>query len=214
MYLEKQGKVVYAVDDGQRAPTRELTAADIQPLLVNVGPFGPAGKFFGYHENTFILYLLLDSDDRPAIVDDVKAGKVAIYPRRRAVGGPGTLDMFWRSRNVKSITKLLVGAVQYAVLDDKVVITHMSVLPKWRRNRLNTLMIEAIAQDHPGMPFEYDAPTDMGEKFMTSRGLGDAVLEMFNAGVPRHEIHARLRDEGLSGAAAGAVLGFGELICF
>lgn len=213
MHLEKRGKIVYAVDDDQAVPFRQLAPSDIKSLLVDVGPFGPYGEFFGYHRNTFILYLLQDAASRSEVIAMAETGDVAIYPRHRPMMGRGTIEMFWKNPNFKSLTKQLAGAIQYIVLDDKIVITHMSVPSKWRRNRLNTLMVEAIEQEHPGKPVEYEDPTEMGQKFMKSRGLGDAVLEMLDAGLARSEVYTRLRGAGLSGAEADAVAAFGELIC-
>jgi hypothetical protein len=143
----------------------------------------------------------------------VQFGNIAIFPLHRARNGLGTLDMFWQNRETKALTKLLAGAVQYVVLDDEVMITHMSVRPKWRRNGLNTLMIEVIEANNPGKPLVYDNPTDMGKQFMVSRGLGDAVLEMVEAGFDGNEVCQHLRSAGLSAAEARAAHAFGELIC-
>lgn len=214
MYLTKRGKTVYVKSADDSIPLRELPLdAARKNLTVIVGPFGPMGEVFGYHRNTRILYFLQDGADRPAVIEMVQLSIVAVFPRRRrAMFGPGTLDMFWQNRETKALTKLLAGAVQYVVLDDQVMITHMSVRPKWRRNGLNTLMIEDIEATNPGKPLVYEDPTDMGKKFMASRGLGDAVLEMMEAGFDGNEICRRLRSAGLSAAEARDAHAFGELI--
>jgi hypothetical protein len=53
----------------------------------------------------------------------------------------------------------------------------------------------------------------MGKQFMVSRGLGDAVLEMVEAGFDGNEVCQHLRSAGLSAAEARAAHAFGELIC-
>jgi GNAT superfamily N-acetyltransferase len=215
MYLTKRGKTVYVESGDDSIPLRELPlAAARKNLIVGVGPFGPVGEVYGYHRNTHVLYFLQDGADRPALRKMVQLSDIiAMFPRRRrAMFGPGTLDMFWQNPKTKALTKLLAGAVQYVVLGKEVMITHMSVRPKWRRNGINTLMIEAIEATNPGKPLVYEDPTDMGKKFMASRGLGDAVLEMMEAGFDGNEVCQHLRNAGLSAAEARTAHAFGELI--
>lgn len=214
MYLTKRGKTVYVESAADSIPLRQLPPeVAYKELIVAVGPFGPTAEFFGYDRNTYVLYFLQDSADLRALTEMARSGDIAIFPRRRAIGGPGTLDMFWKNSETKALTKLLAGAVQYIVLDNKVIITHMSVRSKWRRNGLNTLMIEVIEAAHPGKSLVYEDPTDMGKKFMASRGLGDAVLEMMDAGFGSNAVCQRLRSAGLSATEARDAHAFGELIC-
>jgi hypothetical protein len=89
-----------------------------------------------------------------------------IFPQRRGIGGPGTLHMFWNNKENKPATKLLAAALQYVPTDDALYITHMSVRPKWRRNRMNWLMVEAARSNYPDLPVVFDDPTEMGKKFI------------------------------------------------
>lgn len=172
MHLLKVGKNVYLVgDDGARRKLRDVKPEEIEPLLIGLGPFGPMGEFMGYHASTHIVYALEDSDDREQVIEYIKAEMTAIYPLRRAMGGPGTIEMFWRNSHNRPLLKLLVGAVQYYAHDGKLVITHMSVRPKWRRHGLNSLMVDNIASSHPGSEVIYDDPTEMGKRFMRGRGI-------------------------------------------
>lgn len=213
MYLTKSGKTVYAQSATGHVPLRKLPQDAAELFMLDVGPFGPTAEIFGFHRNTRILYFLQDTADQPALIKMAESGDIAIYPRHRPMFGRGTIERFWQNPETKALTKLLAGAVQYVIFDDEIMVTHMSVRPKWRRNGLNTLMIEAIEAANPGKPVVYEEPTDMGKKFMASRGLGDAVLEMMDAGLGSDEVCHQLRKAGLSATEARAAQAFGELIC-
>lgn len=111
----------------------------------------------------------------PAVRDTVNGvgdGVMAVFQNRRGISSPSTLDAFWRRKDAKPLTKLLAGAMQFIPIKKAgdgwkraVYITHMSVRSKWRRNRLNWLMVEE-ARLGENLPVIFDDPTDMGEKFM------------------------------------------------
>ncbi len=167
MKLIPKGKKVFVeLDNGSVVPLRDMTPEDVDPLIIIVGPFGPVAKFLGFHENTHVLYFLKDSADKQAIIDIIQGGGVmAVFQNRRGIGMPGTLDAFWRRKDAKPLTKLLAGALQF-IDDDKLYLTHMSVRSKWRRNRLNWLMVEEVRESYPSLELVFDDPTDMGRKFM------------------------------------------------
>jgi hypothetical protein len=173
--LIKRGGTVYLATEEGAAPLRDLTFDDVSPLILNVGPLGPTGEFFGYDRNTYLMYFLTNGAYASRALNIVRTGEIPIYRLTRAMtASKGTLDMFWANPDTKGMTKLLAAAMQYVRADDKIIITHMSVLPKWRRNRINSLMVDTIAAKYPGRPIVFDAPTDLGKKFMSSRGLGGA----------------------------------------
>ena len=170
MRLVKVGKVAYLEDGDERRRLRDLQLSDVEDLFVGVGPFGHVGELLGYGATGRIVYMLEDSDSVP-MARELLAESFPIFPRVRMGWGPGTIDMFWKSRGNGKFLKLIVGAVQLYTKDGKLVITHMSVRPKWRRNRVNTLMIDAVADRHPELEIVFDDPTDMGKSFMRSRGI-------------------------------------------
>jgi hypothetical protein len=172
--LSKQGETVYVVDGRRKTPLRDFVGRldALSDFLVGVGPFGRLGEFFGYPRDTRILYFLENADDRKKVIELVQAGIMPIYQQRRQLfAGGGTVDMFWENREVKETTRLLAGAVQFFPnqATEQIVVTHMSVRPKWRRNRLNWIMVDAIAERYPNFEIEFDSPTEMGSKFMHAR---------------------------------------------
>lgn len=170
MKLVKRKKRVYIYDaeTGSSMPLADASPEDVDSLTVIVGPLGPMGAFFGFAEETRVLYFLKDSDNYSAFVELVQGGMMPIFSQRRAIGGPGTLEMFWKNPETRPATKMLAGALQFIPEDDALYITHMSVQPAWRRNRLNWLMVEGVRLRDPERPIVFDDPTEMGKKFMRS----------------------------------------------
>lgn len=185
--LVKKGKDVYFGEKPVRVrQTTESHTEDSDPLVqdlrkntVIVGPFGAMGEMFGYDKNTgILLFLVHDSDRKKAVemlLDESSKGVMPIFARRRASYGPGTLDMFWENPKTKKLTKLCAAAVQFFTYDSEtkghvLVVTHMSVRPKWRNNRLNALMIDFLVAHEGAKTLEFEDVTKDGEKFMQSYG--------------------------------------------
>jgi hypothetical protein len=167
-----KAKLVYVEDGGQLKLLRDMTVDDVEPLIITVGPFGPMAKFMGFSEHTYVMYFLIDSDDHDEIVRNVtgsgdEEGIIPLFQNFRAgYMGQGTLPAFWSNKRSRPLTKLMAGALQFVAEKDTLYITHMSVRSKWRRNRLNWLMVKAASDHEPGKPVVFDDPTDMGKKFM------------------------------------------------
>jgi len=91
-----------------------------------------------------------------------------LFQNRRAIGGPGTLDVFWKAKS----TDYLVGAVQFVAEEDSsdLIITHMMVREEFQRNRINSFMIELIQDRYPGRKLYFHDLTDQGRKFMLGYG--------------------------------------------
>jgi len=173
--LDKREKTVYFGDRPLKevAYLTEIIESEFSENVMIVGPFGKGlAQVFGFHENTYILYFLINPDDRPILKEMIQTEKLPIFPMRRPVYGAGTIDMFWKSN--RKFTNKIAGAVQL-ITDDKrenLVITHMAVKPKWRRQGLNTLMIRIVEQEWPHNEIIFDEPTGEGLKFHKSYGRG------------------------------------------
>ena len=151
---------------------------DLSENIVIMGPMGPTGEFFGYHRETRLLYFLIDSKDKQFFHDvilgthpDSKLGP-PVFALRRAIGGPGTIEMFWKNKAYKPLTKKLAGAIQYIADpdEDEVILTHMVVKRGWRRRKVNSAMIGYLENRYPDKKFLYHELTPQGRKFMESYG--------------------------------------------
>lgn len=94
-----------------------------------------------------------------------------VFQNRRAIGGPGTLDLFWQRESAK----YLVAAVQYVASDEDkdLVITHMHVAPEFQRNRINSFMVDQLVEKHPDRELYFHDLTNQGRAFMDSYGGQD-----------------------------------------
>ena len=91
-----------------------------------------------------------------------------IFQNRQPIGGIGTINMFWDI----AASKHLVGAVQFVASDDDndLMITHMAVKDPYRRNRINSFMIDQVVKKYPHRKLSFHDPTPLGRKFMESYG--------------------------------------------
>lgn len=162
-FRKKKGRVFLGSKLSNNLATEELAKN-----AVTVGPFGDVAAVFGYDPNTYLLYLMEDSANIPrlqaAILGDSKDA-FPLFPIRVPYG-VGAIDMFWQQR----LAKLMAGAVQYVVTPDRIIITHMAVKAKWRRQKLNTKMIQLIMQKYPSRTLSFLQVTEDGRKFVESFG--------------------------------------------
>jgi len=161
--LTKKGKHVYADEQ----PLRDASVEILAPNILVVGPLGPMAELFDIHRDSYLLYFLIDSTDRNKMIERIQDGDMAVFPARRAISGPGTIEMFWKN----PFTRKLAGAVQFIKLDEStIVITHMAVKPKWRRSRLNWKMMDELKQRYPDKILKFHDLTNEGRAFMTAYG--------------------------------------------
>ena len=85
--------------------------------------------------------------------------------------GSGSIPIFWKHSLAK---KYLAGALQYHFetwpSGEVLVLTHMAVKFKWRRNKLNTLMINFLRSEHPNHRILFHEPTQDGKAFIAAFG--------------------------------------------
>ena len=161
--------------DGVYAGKKKLRDATLKSLSENIlviGPFGPVARFFGYSPETHILCFVEKPADKKLLLKVAKGeaeGDIPMFAQRRPIGSRGTIAMFW-SRPLNK--KILAGAIQYYPMDQKkiLVLTHMAVKEKWRRQGLNTQMIEYLKARYPDYQLLFHEPTDDGEAFMKKYG--------------------------------------------
>jgi len=148
--------------------SNNLATEEIAKNAVTVGPFGDVAAVFGYDPNTYLLYLMEDSSNMPKLQAAILGESKDAFPLFpiRVPYGVGAIDMFWQQR----LAKLMAGAVQYVITNDRIIITHMAVKTKWRRHKLNTKMIQLIVQKYPSRTLSFLQVTEDGRKFVESFG--------------------------------------------
>jgi len=121
----------------------------------------------------FVLYFAVDE----ACVERIKSAinsdgqSPPIYQDSRAVHGPGTIELFWRN---KISRECLVGALQFHLrkADSSMIVTHMSVKRPFRRQGVNSFMLEVAKRsfDPEVKSVLFYGLTVDGEKFMKAWG--------------------------------------------
>ena len=170
--IEKRGKHVLVGG----VPSREIAFEELKSNMLNIGPFGQVAEFFGYYATTKILCLFATEEDTNEMRQGIVSGKIAppLFPLRRAIGGPGTLEMFLKNKAVKKV----IAAVQYYTYKGDVIITHMVVRSKWRRAHINKLLIVTIIDYTQPVNIWWDDPTEMGRGFIWGYGQGQDIENM------------------------------------
>jgi len=170
-HVSGKKKIVSYGDVSMREAASRKQFDDTDENIIIYGPFGRMGEFFGFHPKTSVLYLFADPADRKEMYENLKADRVKQPPlfhrHRPAYGGhPGTLEAFWKNR----ATSKMMAAVQYYADGDTLVVTHMTVKPKWRRNRVNTFLVDWVMNHVGTKRVVFEEPTEEGGKFMKTYG--------------------------------------------
>lgn len=82
-------------------------------------------------------------------------------------GGSPITDV-WKKRFQKPGTEHIIGLIQGHSDDNTIFVDMMSVRTNWRRNRINSLMIDALKKRFPQAKLSFSSPTDQGQKFIKS----------------------------------------------
>jgi hypothetical protein len=78
-------------------------------------------------------------------------------PREMRIGG--------RTKVIEGTDKIL-GVIEGTTNDEVIYIDMMTVRPPFKRNTINTKMIQALRQDFPKAKIEFSRPTPQGQKFI------------------------------------------------
>lgn len=156
---------------------RSGASAASKPVPLIVGPL-PA---FLFGTDRWMLWLCKDKKSAEAMKKEARSekGNMPLFLDRKPIGGRGTLDMFLQHKMTK---KHLLGGLmfrvptelddEYATVKDRIIVSHMAVVPKARRKGLNTLMLDEVKQAFPGREIYYYDLTENGEAFRQKYGGG------------------------------------------
>jgi len=134
---------------------------------------GPLPPLFDL-PNTFMIYVAKNPASVRALID-VITGKdtkhtIPLFGYRRDFMGPGTIDQLWRTAFAK---RHVIGAAKFTVEENRVIVTHMAVKKAFRRNRINTFMLEKLQEEYPGKAIQFHELTEEGRGFMEAWGRGE-----------------------------------------
>ena len=155
-----QNKTAYADD-------KPLKTMDLKSIGNNMTMYHEKNGNFLIAKNKVYLWFTSTED----WVDKVNAGEydLVMFPIK-TLGNAFTLSPItdvWRKSKARG-KKEVLGMIE-AYLDDKeLIIQMMSVRNPYRKNRINSFMLDQLKENFPGRELVFEDPTDDGWKFIAN----------------------------------------------
>lgn len=153
-----QGKKAYA--DG--VSLRDLPVEDVRGNIV----------VFRTDKETifqagFTLVYFMDSEEAAA---GIKAGTIPylMVPRGTFYSGGSPITDIWKKKFQKPGTEHILGMMEAVTNEEVIFLDMVTVRPGWQRNRIATLMYDALRKMFPNAKLETSSRTDKGEKYYQS----------------------------------------------
>lgn len=168
--ITRRGKKAYADD----RPLRDMNAKELDENLVFY--LSKTDNLFAYKGKFWLWFV-----DAPGYAAKLNAGEYDLltFPilHRSNMFNVSPINDVWKRSRKRLGSEHVIGIVEGFYDEDKktIRIEMMSVRPTFKRNRVNTLMIDAIVDALPGAELLFEDPTDDGYVFMKSYGQGQAV---------------------------------------
>jgi hypothetical protein len=170
--LSLKGKKAYADD----VPLKTMPIEKVEENIVvfrnpHESFFGPAGTCYLY---------FMDSKES---ADAMKLNKIPmlIIPRGTFHSGGSPITDVWKKRFQKPGTEHILGLIEGIATEDIIYIDMISVRPGWQRNRVASLMMDALKDMFPKAKVQTSGTTDKGKKFFEKEPkLNDPTSEGFD----------------------------------
>lgn len=171
--ITKRGKKVYAND-------KILGEVPVEELEENFAFYHEKRGNFIFPKDFFLLNMTDSLQSTKEIAESAKTGQSS-KGKQLMLFIPGTLNRrsnfptIWRK---KQYHPGIIGAMQGHVIGDTIEIDFMSVRPSYRRNKVNSLMLEFIKNYFPGKEVKYIDLTEEGKKFAEAQKSANPILDL------------------------------------
>ena len=158
--ITKSGKTVYA--NGSKL--KDLQVLDVMENIVVI-----LNQQEGIFSRGLCLVYFMDTAEN---AQKMKYGKIPylMTPRGTFMTGGSPITDIWKKRFQRPGTESILGHIEAFVdLDDTskdIYIDMMTVRPGYRRNRINSLMIDALRKSFQNRKVTFSKPTSDGSKFI------------------------------------------------
>ena len=100
----------------------------------------------------------------------MKAGEIPMLmvPQGTFSSGGSPISDVWSKRFAKKGTEHILGILEGTSNEDEIYINMMTVRPKYKRNTINTKMIQFLQKHFPNAKLSFSSPTEQGKKFISS----------------------------------------------
>lgn len=151
-------KTVFA----DNSPLKSLKVADISDNIVFMRQ--PTASFFA--EGYTLVYFL----DSSANAQKLIKGEIPllIFPKGSFFSGGSPITDVWKKKYQQSGHEHILGLLEGSTMPDSIYVDYMSVRPHYRRNRINSLMIEVLKTSYPDAKVSFSSATPDGQKFIKS----------------------------------------------
>jgi GNAT superfamily N-acetyltransferase len=169
--ISLQGKTAYA--DQEPLKTLPLVKVKENMAIIRQRDSG------GFMAEGWTLVYFCDSAEAAR---NLEQGKTAylIVPRGTWHSGGNPISDVWKKKFQQAGHEHILGMLEANTMPDEIYIDMMTVRPKYRRNGINTQMIDALKDIFPDAKVTYSSPTSDGEKFLkTYNRLSNKIEEHF-----------------------------------
>lgn len=156
--ISLQGKTVLADD-------QPLKQVDVDQLTNNIVIFRiPEDQQHFYKPGTTWVYFL-DSEEA---AQKMREGQIdmLVVPQGTSYSGGDPINDVWKKKFAKQGTEHILGFIQGFTNEDLINIQMMTVRPKYKRNTINTKMVQFLQKEFPNAKLSFEAPTPQGQKFI------------------------------------------------
>lgn len=121
----------------------------------------------GWVAEGFSLVYFMDSEESAKLMSSGQIPYLMI-PRGTFHSGGNPITDVWKKKFQGKGAEHILGLIEANVMPDDIYIDMMSVRPKYKRNKINTLMINLIRRSYPKAKLHFSDATDDGKKFIDS----------------------------------------------
>lgn len=156
--ISMQGKTVLANDQ----PLKQLNVDAIKDNIV----------IFRIPENTPHMFepgttwvYFLDSEEA---ADRMAAGEIPMLtvPQGTFYSGGDPINDVWKEKFAKKGTEHILGILEGYTDENQIYVKLMTVRPKYKRNTINSKMIQFLKEEFPKAEVTFSSPTPQGQKFI------------------------------------------------
>jgi len=156
--ISLQGKTAFADD-------KPLKDVDVDNIKNNIVIFRETRPNSLFAEGTTWVYFL-DSEES---AKKMEAGEISMLmiPIGTFSSGGSPISDVWSKRFAKKGTEHILGILEGHTNEDEIYINMMTVRPKYKRNTINTKMIQFLQNHFPNAKLSFSSPTPEGKKFIS-----------------------------------------------
>lgn len=150
------------------ADEEELKNTDVERVSNNIVMFRqPESNEMSFIAPGTTWLYFMDSEES---AQQMKSGQIPMLmvPKGTFMSGGSPITDIWKKKFQKPGTEHILGVIEGSTNKDEIFIDMMSVRAGYRRNTINSKMVQYLKKVFPKAKISYSHPTDSGKKFISS----------------------------------------------